>query len=79
MRKRIFEIIEVALPGDRVSKIYDIFMLLCIVASIVPLCFRESNAAFEWIDKITVTVFIIASGFTSELNRRRELELQAKE
>lgn len=58
MRKRIYEIIEVAKPGDRSSRIYDCFMLACIVCSIVPLCFKTTNAAFLWADKITVGIYI---------------------
>lgn len=58
MRKRIYEIIEVAKPGDRSSRIYDRFMLACIVCSIVPLCFKTTNAAFLWADKITVGIYI---------------------
>lgn len=59
MRRRIFEIIEVAKDDDKVSQIYDVFMLVSILASIVPLAFKNSNQAFEIIDVITVCVFII--------------------
>ena len=34
-------------------------MLVCIAASIVPLCFKETNALFIWLDRATVTVFIV--------------------
>lgn len=59
MRKRIYEIIEVANPGDRSSRIYDCFMLTCIVCSIVPLCFKATNTTFLWIDRITVGIYIV--------------------
>lgn len=59
MRKRIYDIIEVAEDGDRASLVYDRFMLACIIASIVPLCFKQSNALFSVIDKGTATVFIV--------------------
>ena len=39
--------------------IYDRFMLVCIAASILPLCFKETNALFRWLDRITVAVFIV--------------------
>ena len=59
MRKRIFEIIETGREDDKVSRIYDAFMMLVIVISIVPLWFHESNLYFDIIDKITVSIFII--------------------
>lgn len=59
MRRRIYEVIEVADKGDRESLIYDRFMLVCIAASILPLCFKETNALFIWLDCATVAVFIV--------------------
>lgn len=59
MRKRIYEIIEKATDGDTASKVYDYFIIITIVASIVPLCFTAQNAVLTTIDKITAAVFII--------------------
>lgn len=59
LRRKIYEVIEVADKDDRDSLIYDRFMLVCIAASIVPLCFKETNALFIWLDRATVTVFIV--------------------
>ena len=59
LRKRLFEIIEVAEESDRLSNIYDIGMMIVIVASIIPLAFKTTNTVFSVIDKITVAVFII--------------------
>ena len=59
MRRRIYEIIEVAEGEDKSSQIYDILMIISIVLSIVPLAFKESNVCFLAIDKITVCIFII--------------------
>ncbi len=59
MRKRIFEIIEVGKEGDRVSKIYDIFMLIVIILSLVPLAFKHTNQTLIMIDRVTVSVFIL--------------------
>ena len=58
-RKRLFEIIETAKESDRVSNIYDIFMMVTIVASIIPLAFKEEFPVFVIIDKIAVVIFII--------------------
>ena len=59
MRKRIFEIIEVADENDKISNIYDIGMMITIIASLVPLAFKTTNIIFEWIDYLTVSIFII--------------------
>ncbi len=59
MRKRIYEIIEVAKANDKISNFYDYAMIIVIVSSIIPLCFKTSNAIFIWIDQITVSIFII--------------------
>ena len=55
LRRKIYEVIEVADKDDRDSLIYDRF----IAASIVPLCFKETNSLFVWLDRATVTVFIV--------------------
>ncbi len=59
MRKRLFEIIETAKENDRISNVYDVFMLLVILASLLPLMFKEETAAFTVIERLSVTVFII--------------------
>lgn len=59
MRKRLFEIVEVSQDNDKLSTIYDIFMMLVILMSIIPLAFVTSYPFFDIIDKITVIIFII--------------------
>ena len=59
MRKRLYDIIEVASDGDGVSLAYDIIMMVAIVISIVPLAFKQTNTVFWVIDIVTVTLFII--------------------
>lgn len=59
MRKKLFSIIEPANGGNKLSNIYDFAMMTAIVASIVPLAFKESNPVFQWIDYITVGIFIL--------------------
>lgn len=59
IRKRIFEVIEVAKEGDKLSDIYDSIMLVAIIISIIPLAFKETNKFFEITDIVTVTIFII--------------------
>ncbi len=59
MRKRIFEIIDTSKEDDRLGNAYDIFMMVVIIASLVPLAFKEDYPAFQFIDKIALIVFII--------------------
>lgn len=59
MRKRIFEIIEASKDNDRLSSIYDAFILITVIVSLIPLAFKEQPQAFIVIDKITVCIFII--------------------
>ena len=59
MRKRIFEIIEQAKDGDKWSGVYDIFMMLMIVLSIIPLAFKQTTKVFVIIDVITVVIFVL--------------------
>lgn len=58
-RTRLFEIIEIAEDGDTLSNVYDVFMMITIVASIVPMAFKSTNIVFNIIDKVTVIIFIV--------------------
>lgn len=58
-RQRIYEIIEVSQNGDHLSRFYDIFMILAIFASIIPLAFKTQLTVFSYMDKITVFIFIV--------------------
>ena len=59
MRKKLFSIIEPADDGNVLSTVYDFIMMATIVASIIPLAFKETNVVFQWIDYITVSIFIL--------------------
>ena len=59
MRKKLFSIIEPAEKGDILSAIYDSIMIAAIIASLVPLAFKGTNVVFQWIDQITVAIFIL--------------------
>ncbi|MBQ9360296.1 MAG: ion transporter [Lachnospiraceae bacterium] len=59
MRKRIFEIIEVAKDNDRASAVYDFIMLAAIVISVIPLAMKQTHLFFVYTDIITTTLFII--------------------
>jgi voltage-gated potassium channel len=59
MRRRIFDIIEKSNNNDKLSHVYDIFMIFVIVLSLVPLAFKEVPPAFVIIDRVTVAIFIV--------------------
>ncbi len=59
MRRKIFSIIEPVNNGNKLSDIYDFIMMLTIVISVVPLAFKETNTLFQWVDYITVAIFIL--------------------
>ena len=59
MRKKLFLIIEPVNNDNKLSNIYDFVMMVTIVISIVPLAFKETNIVFQWIDYITVSIFIL--------------------
>lgn len=58
-RARIYEVIELSSGEDKLSTAYDLTMMVAILISLVPLVFKQTNALFVIIDKITVTVFIL--------------------
>lgn len=59
MRKRLFQIIEVGEENDKLSRVYDFFMMATIIISIIPLWSHEDALIFSIIDKITVVIFIV--------------------
>lgn len=59
MRERIYQIIEKSDGDDKLSRVYDIFMMIVIVGSLIPLAFKTDNAVFYWIDKTAMVIFII--------------------
>lgn len=59
MRKRIFQIIETSKDGDKVSAAYDVFMMVLIVVSLIPLAFKEEPPFFQILDKICAGIFIV--------------------
>lgn len=59
MRKRIFEIIEPAKMDNKLSRIYDLGMIVIIVLSLLPLAFKQDMLMLDVIDKVTVTIFIV--------------------
>lgn len=59
MKNRIYEIIELAAPGDRLSSIYDTAMMVLILLSMVPLFFKTTTPAFVLLERTTAAAFIV--------------------
>ncbi len=59
MRKRIYEIIEIAKHDDKASQLYDTVMMFIIIISLVPLAFKSSNSFFTVIDVVSTVIFMI--------------------
>ena len=45
--------------NDKLSSIYDAFMMITIVISLVPLMTKSQNAFFSVVDIVTVFIFIV--------------------
>lgn len=59
MRRKIYDIIEVGSDNPGMHHSYSVFMLICIVISLIPLGFRDTTELLESFDKVTVVIFII--------------------
>ncbi|MBR5975017.1 MAG: ion transporter [Clostridiales bacterium] len=61
-RKRLYYLVESPSGADDDNDSldwYDVFMMISIVISIIPLAFKTTNHFFEVIDKVTVSIFIL--------------------
>ena len=59
MRQKLFLVVEPAENGNKLSYVYDFIMMAAIVMSVIPLAFKETNAFFQWMDYVTVSIFIV--------------------
>ena len=59
MRKRLYDIIEPKANETKLSKAYDITMIVIILLSFVPLVFKGDYPALDVIDLFCVSIFII--------------------
>lgn len=56
MRERIFVIIQKGIGDDKVSKFYDIFIMITALLSITPMMFKGHYAILDTIDIVTVYI-----------------------
>ena len=59
MRKKLYEIVELSDGHNRISAAYDMAMIVVIIASLIPLAFKETTPVLSVIDSVTVAVFIL--------------------
>lgn len=59
MRERLYEIIEVGDNEDDISHFYDVFMIITILFSIVPLGMKQESVGWLDVESICVSIFII--------------------
>lgn len=74
LQRFIFELINRDRKGMLASRIYDWYMLIMIMASVVPLMFIEDHPIFKYIEIITVSAFIldyVLRWFTSNIQLRK--------
>ncbi|MBE6828181.1 MAG: ion transporter [Ruminococcaceae bacterium] len=58
-RDKIYSLIDGDVGTNKLSPVYDYFMMVIIIISLIPLAFKTKTIAFDIIDAVTVTVFII--------------------
>ena len=58
MRKAIYQMISTTENG-RFGTVYSGIMILTILASLLPLAFKETNEIFYYIEYISVCIFIL--------------------
>ncbi len=59
MRRKIFDIIEASKGSNTLSLIYDYYMIILIIFSLIPLLFKESTPILKFVETIAVILFII--------------------
>ncbi len=59
LRKNIYDIIEVADDNNKISGLYDLFMMITIIVSLIPLAFKTQNAILLKVDQVTVVIFVV--------------------
>ena len=59
IRHRIYEIIEPSMYGDKLSKAYDIIIIIAIIVSLIPLLINGNDDTVHLIEEICIGIFII--------------------
>jgi len=59
IREKIYTMLDGETENNRISTFYNYFMMIVIIISLIPLAFKNNNALFSIIDKVTVSIFIV--------------------
>ena len=59
MRKKLYDVLEVSDGKNILSTVYDCFMLVVIIISLIPLAFKQSYLAFDIIEIICFVIFVL--------------------
>ena len=59
IRQKIYDIVELKEVNSLVSRLYNQFMLILVVISMLPLAFKEDYEIFAITDVVVVSVFIV--------------------
>ena len=59
MREKIYKVIENNEGDDALSNAYDVFMMIVIIISMIPLMLKTQTRITDVIDTVCVTIFII--------------------
>lgn len=59
MRKKLFNIIEPTDGKNLLSTIYDYFMIIVILVSMIPLAIKETNQYLDFFDIVCLVVFVL--------------------
>lgn len=58
-RYRLYEIVKPARNNDKISLCYDIFMIVVVIISLIPLGFKEKYSLFDYTDLWTAIIFAV--------------------
>lgn len=59
MREKLYSLIKPRSEETKYGKAYDVFMIVVICTSLIPLMFKDQTTSLVVIDKITVCIFIV--------------------
>lgn len=59
LRYRLYEVVKPAKNNDNLSLCYDIFMIVVVIVSLLPLGFKEKNPVFNITDFCTAIIFAV--------------------
>ena len=59
VRKKIYDIIETSDGSNKFSTIYDLVVMVTVIASLIPLAFKRETLFFTVLDKVCVSIFIL--------------------